>query len=77
MKDFYGKEIKSGDLVVYGKADRNRPLMVGYILSVNEEDGHWGTVTVQGIKNSKPGTISGFQIEQRIVVLPDEYKERR
>ena len=75
MLDFYGREIKVGNLVVYGKSNRHDPLMVGEIVEIDEDVGHWGEITIHGVKNSKAGTLSGFKINQRIVILPDSYKD--
>jgi hypothetical protein len=74
LLDFFGQRIQVGDLVVYGKANRNDPLGVGKVIDINEDDGYWGYITIQGIKNSKPGTLSTFQIQNRIVVLPEDYE---
>ncbi|WP_461533490.1 hypothetical protein [Sinomicrobium sp.] len=73
MLDFFGQKIQVGDLVAYGKANRNNPLGVGKVIEINEDDGYWGSITVQGVKNSKPGTLSAFQVQNKIVVLPEDY----
>lgn len=74
MKDFFGVPICVVDLVVYGKSSRERPMNVGEVLITDEKAGNWGEMTVKGVKNSKPGTLSGYQISDRIGVLPDSYR---
>lgn len=74
MKDYFGKEIRTGDLVVYGKSDRWRPLNVGVVQEVSED-----SMKVLGHGNTKAGEIScpwmDKGVNKRVIVLPESYKE--
>lgn len=77
MKDYFGREIKVGDLVVYGKSDRKRPMNVGVVVELNPEDFE---IKVVGHNKTKPGSLSFYKnqwdaVNDRIVILPDEYKD--
>jgi len=61
MKDYFGRDVQAGDVIVYGKSDRNRPLNVGTVKEV------WGTtLAVLGNGNTKLGEISD---SKRVVVI--------
>jgi len=77
MKDHFGREIKVGDLVVYGKSDRHHPVNVGVVVELIPEELE---VKVLGHDKTKPGSLRAPYgpwdgRNERIVVLPDSYKE--
>lgn len=74
MKDYFNKEIQVGDLVVYGKSDRWKPLNVGVVQEVDED-----SMKVLGRGNTKAGEIScswmDNGVNKRVIVLPESYGE--
>ena len=74
MKDYFGKEIQVGDLVVYGKSSRHNPLNVGVVQEVSED-----SMKVLGNGNTKAGEISCYPsdngVNKRVIVLPESYGE--
>lgn len=74
MKDYFGREIKVGDLVVYGKSSRYNPLNVGVVQEVGED-----SMKVLGHGNTKAGEISCYSrdngVNKRVVILPESYGE--
>tara|TARA_Y100000593_G_scaffold94032_1_gene191270 strand:+ start:55338 stop:55553 length:216 start_codon:yes stop_codon:yes gene_type:complete len=59
-----------GDLVVYGKSDRWKPLNVGVVQEVGED-----SMKVLGHENTKAGEISCYSrdngVNKRVVILPE------
>jgi hypothetical protein len=74
MKDYFNKEIKVGDLVVYGKSDRWKPLNVGVVQEVDRD-----SMKVLGHGNAKAGEISCYRgdngVNKRVVILPESLME--
>ena len=74
MKDYFNREIQVGDLVVYGKSDRWRPLNVGVVQEVDED-----SMKVLGHGNTKAGEIRcswmDNGVNKRVIVLPESYGE--
>lgn len=71
MKDMFGQEVKVGSFIAYGKSDRIDPIHTGVITWINEEKQEYG---VLGTGNKKEGK-SYIGWKNRLIVLPDEYKE--
>jgi len=72
MKDYFGKEIVEGDIIVYGKSDRRSPLKVGTVVGAEED-----TVKVIGDGNTRVGELRKYGLSDkndRIVILPEYYK---
>lgn len=74
MKDYFGREIQVGDLVVYGKSDRWKPLNVGSVQEVSED-----SMKVLGHGNTIAGTIRCSWVDKginkRVVILPESLME--
>lgn len=72
MKDYFGRDIQVGDLVVYGKSSREKPIGVGRVQSVEQH-----TMVVMGLNSSKPGEIKqGYSLSgynERVIILPENY----
>ena len=69
MKDLRGVEINIGDRIIYGKSDRNNPIKLGYVKSIDGSN-----VNVLGDGNKKVGVLySRRENSERILVLPDHY----
>ncbi len=72
MKDYFGKEIQVGDLVVYGKSSRHNPLNIGVVKEVSHS-----VMEVLGHGNTKQGKIECYLrdngVNKRVIVLPESY----
>ena len=70
LKDYFGRELEVGMEVVYGKSNRYNPINVGIIKSIKQPtEDSWGEISVLGHGNVKVGTLSGYEINKRVVVL--------
>ena len=66
-KDLRGIEIKVGDRIVYGKSNRDNPIKLGKVISINED-----FIEVLGDGNKKTGNIKNYW-NNRILILPKDY----
>lgn len=69
LKDLRGVELSIGDVVAYGKSDRNNPINIGTIVDITEED-----ICILGRGNSKVGKLCHWA-QDRLIVLPSDYIE--
>ncbi|UZV41276.1 hypothetical protein vBVpaMR16F_210 [Vibrio phage vB_VpaM_R16F] len=67
--DMRGIEVSVGDIIVYGKSDRNNPINIGKIMSI---DGDYMKVLGKG--NTKAGEINIKW--KRFIVVPKDYWEK-
>lgn len=70
-KDMRGVVISVGDYIVYGKSNRNYPVHMGTVMSI-EEDG----IKVLGDGNTKQGKLTKYWAGSRVLVLPDNYRSK-
>ena len=69
-KDMRGVQIQEDDYIVYGKSDRHNPVNLGRVVSLSNDG-----LEVLGDGNKKTGTIPHFNVSDRVLVLPCDYKD--
>jgi hypothetical protein len=69
LKDLRGVTLSVGDIVAYGKSDRNNPINIGTIVDITEKD-----ICILGKGNSKVGKLCHWA-QDRLIVLPNNYLE--
>lgn len=74
MKDMRGVVIQAGDIVCYGKSNRDYPINIGVVQEIKPYDHPTlkEECMVLGKGNSKVGSLVHGE---RILVLPDDYLE--
>ena len=71
MKDMLGQELAVGDCIAFGKSNRNYPINVGVIESLDYKS----RVKVIGMGNCNPSLLRPYNVESRSIKLPESYKE--
>lgn len=76
MKDMRGVLLQKGDVVAYGRSNRNHPINIGTIEGFEYQDNrHYDyEILILGNGNTKLARIPEFHAS-RIIVLPDHYLE--
>lgn len=67
----FGRELTVGDVVAYGKSNRDNPINVGVIVNLyykGKDD-----IEIIGFNNKRPGILPYWESDRRIVLLPPEY----
>ena len=65
MKDMRGIDIKVGQVIAYGKSDKDHPIHIGKVISLDSKG-----IVVLGKGNIKTGCLP---YPNRVIVLPDDY----
>lgn len=69
VKDMLDREIVKGDIVVFGKSNRDHPISMGVVLDLDydKED-----ILIKAIGGVKPSKIPFFH-SSRVIILPEHY----
>jgi len=68
FKDMFGNEIEVGNIVAYGKSNRDYPIQIGKVIGIDEFN-----IEVIGKGNTQSGKLKGPYSEARIIILPRTY----
>lgn len=68
-KDLRGVIIEEEDYIIYGKSDRYHPVKLGTVVAILEDG-----IKVLGDGNNKTGKLKAYDISERVLVLPCDYR---
>ena len=75
LRGLRGEVLKVGDVVVYGKSDRNSPIALGTIVNITEDTIHiLKREYIVGKENKKASKIPTYHCG-RLVVVPKDHIE--